>query len=214
VREIEVPAGMNSLRVTAYDFLISRMTASWYRAVLMRLPAGCRLLDVGIGTGAALLANASLLRERDVRVMGVDVDRDYVERCRREVSRTGLAERIEVRLESVDDHRGGPYEAVYFSASFMLLPDPSRALRHVGALLTPGGRIYFTQMFEHEPSRLTERVKPLLHLVTTIDFGRVTYEKDFRATLAAAGVEVEEVETIGAGRRRSSRLVMARSSPG
>jgi SAM-dependent methyltransferase len=201
---------MNSLRASAYDLLISRMTASWYRAVLMRLPAGCRLLDVGIGTGAALLANAPLLRRRNVRVTGVDVDGDYVERCRREASRAGLADRIEVRLESVYEHRGGPYDAVYFSASFMLLPDPPRALHHVTALLALGGRIYFTQTFEHERSRLTERVKPLLRLVTTIDFGRVTYEKDFRAALASAGVETEEIETIGDGRRRSSRLVAAR----
>lgn len=202
---------MNSLRATVYDFLISRMTASWYGAVLTRLPAGCRLLDVGVGTGAALLGNASLLRERDVRVTGVDVDRDYVERCRREVSRAGLADRIQVRLESIYDHRGGPYDAAYFSASFMLLPDPQGALHHVGGLLAPGGRIYFTQTFEHERSRLAERVKPLLRLVTTIDFGRVTYEKEFHAALASAGVEVEDVETIGAGRRRSSRLVIARS---
>ena len=33
------------------------MTAAWYEAVLSRLPQGYHLLDVGIGTGTALLAS-------------------------------------------------------------------------------------------------------------------------------------------------------------
>jgi hypothetical protein len=37
------------LRGAIYDAAIVGMTAGWYRAVLERLPAGCRLFDVGIG---------------------------------------------------------------------------------------------------------------------------------------------------------------------
>ena len=45
-----------------YDVIIVNMTARWYAAVLAQLgahlPAGARVLDVGIGTGSALAANA------------------------------------------------------------------------------------------------------------------------------------------------------------
>jgi tRNA A58 N-methylase Trm61 len=178
--------------------------------VLERIPPRAHLLDVGIGTGGALVENAALLVEKDLRVTGVDIDRAYIERCRAAVKRAGLADRVEPRLESVYDHRGGPYGAAYFSASFMLMPDPPAALRHVSSLLTAGAPIFFTQTFEHERSKLVERVKPLLRLVTTVDFGRVTYEEDFRAALAAGGAEIEEVQTLDSGRRRSSWLVVAR----
>lgn len=198
------------LRAALYDAAIVPLTADWYRSVLERLPPGCRLLDVGIGTGAALLAHHGLVRSRDFRITGIDIDVAYVERCRRAVARTGLEDRIEVRLESVDDHRGGPYDAVYFSGSFMLLPDPPAALRHVAALLAHGGRIYFTQTFEHRRARTVERIKPLLRFVTTIDFGRVTYQAAFHAALAAAGVAIEEERVLHAGKRRSSVLVVAR----
>ena len=197
-------------RAWLYDAAIVPLTAGWYRAVLARLPMQCRLLDIGIGTGGALLANTSMIVEHDIRVTGVDVDAAYVERCRRAVARRGLADRIEARLESVYDHRGGPYDAAYFSGSFMLLPDPPAALRHVAALLTPGSRIYFTQTFEHRRSRAVEITKPLLRLITTIDFGRVTYEADFQRGLATGGVELEERAILHAGRRRSSVLVAAR----
>src|SRR5690348_13630963 len=128
-------------RASIYDAAIVRMTADWYRAVLTRLPAGSRLLDIGIGTGSALLANADMLVSKDLRVTGVDIDADYVERCARGVVQRRLGERIEARHESIYDHRAGPYDAAYFSASFMLLPDPPGALRHVRSMLTRGGRL-------------------------------------------------------------------------
>lgn len=198
------------LRGLIYDAAIAPLTASWYGAVLDRLPRQCRLLDVGIGTGAALVAHAPLVTRRDLRITGVDIDAAYVERCRHVLRRGGLADRVEVRLESVYDHRSGPYGAAYFSASFMLLPDPAAALRHVASLLEPGGRIYFTQTFEHTRSRAVEAVKPRLRWLTTIDFGRVTYESDFVRALADAGVAVEVRETLYAGQRRSAVLVVGR----
>lgn len=195
------------MRARVYDLLIVPLTSSWYGAVLGRLPAGSRLLDVGIGTGSALLAHADLLRRRDLSVTGVDIDADYVAHCAREIARHGVADRVTVRLESIYDHRGSPYDAAYFSGSFMLLPDPPAAVRHVASLLAPGGRIYFTQTFEHERSRVMEVVKPMLRRLTTVDFGRVTYEADFGRALAAAGVECEERVVLHAGLRRSVLLL-------
>lgn len=186
------------------------MTASWYGAVLDRLPRGARLLDVGIGTGGALFTHAERLRAQELLVVGVDIDADYVARCRSEAARHGVTDRVDARVESIYDHRGGPYDAAYFSASFMLLPDPPAAIRHVVSLLAPGGRIFFTQTFEHERSPFMETVKPLLKRVTTIDFGRVTYEDEFVQTVAAAGIDLEERVVLHAGRRRSGLLMTAR----
>ncbi len=198
------------LRARLYDRAIVPMTARWYAAVLQRLPDRCRLLDVGIGTGAALLANGPLVASKDLRVTGIDIDAAYVERCRAMVTESGLAGRIDAKLESVYDHAGGPYDAVYFSGSFMLLPDPVAALGHVASLVAPGGAVYFTQTFEHSRSRVMERLKPALRFVTTIDFGGVTYERDFLGAVSAAGLVVEEQTVLEAGRARSSVLVCAR----
>jgi cyclopropane fatty-acyl-phospholipid synthase-like methyltransferase len=185
------------------------MTAAWYRAVLARLPARCRLLDVGIGTGAALIANADVLVQKDVHVTGVDVDAAYVARCRDALARRRLDDRVTVRLESIDRHEGGPYDAVYFSGSFMLLPDPAGTLRRVRSLVVPGGPVYFTQTFEHRRSRATELVKPLLRAITGIDFGRVTYEPDFRRTLDEARFRIADMATVTQGSHRSAVLVVA-----
>ena len=54
-----------------------------------------------------------------------------------------------------------------------------------------------------------ELAKPLLRPLTGIDFGRVTYEPDFRATLAAADFRLVELGTLRPGSRRSAALAIA-----
>jgi len=208
-----VSSRAGGLRARIYDAAILPLTTSWYAAVLERVSDRARILDVGIGTGGALTGNAAVLRRKQLHVTGIDIDADYVARCRRRVAEEGLRGHVEPRLESVYDHHGGPYDAVYFSASFMLLPDPQGALTHICTMLTPEGVLYFTQTFENERSPLVERMKPVLRALTTIDFGRVTYEDAFRRELREADVDLLEMERLGGARSRSYQLCVARPRP-
>lgn len=197
------------MRGWIYDRALPKLTSRWYRAVLERLPAGSQLLDVGIGTGGALAANADLVHERDVSIVGVDIDRDYLERCQKNIDKADLHDRVQTQRVSILEYEREGFDAAYFSASFMLMPDPPAVLRHVVELLAPGGRVYFTQTFEERRSTVMEKIKPLLHKVTTIHFGEVTYEEDFLATVEGAGLEVVEHVKLGGSKKRSGRLVVA-----
>ena len=201
------------IRSAIYDGLILGLTSRWYAEVLSRVPEGAMLLDVGIGTAGALVANSDLVRRKRLRITGIDVDAAYVGRARRRLRGSPIAGQTELRLQSVYDHQGGPYDIVYFSGSFMLLPEPERALRHCGSLLNPGGRVFFTQTIHARPSRWMEVLKPALKQVTTIDFGRVTYEDDFKAQIDAAGLELEEFTTLDQHGNRASCLAMACPRP-
>jgi tRNA A58 N-methylase Trm61 len=198
------------MRAWIYDHAFLPLTIKWYRSVLEQLPAGCRLLDIGIGTGGALVANKDLLEGKDLHVYGVDIDADYVKQADAAIRAAGLADRVTVALESIYDHKGGPYDAAYFGASFMLMPDPQGALRHVMSLLRPGGRVYFTQTFQEKRSKIVETMKPLLVKLTTIDFGKVTYEADFLKVVDEAGMEVLSNDTLDKGRMQSFRRVIGR----
>jgi SAM-dependent methyltransferase len=200
----------SAVRAWVYDRVIAGMTAKWYRQVLERLPDGARLLDVGIGTGAALARCADVVRAKNLSVVGLDIDRDYLAYCQAALGRAGLTGHVTPVLGSVYDHRGGPYDAVYFSASLMLLPDPVAAIAHVSTLLAPGGRLFSTQTFHHRRSPVLEWAKPLAQHVTSIHFGRVTYEHEFRKAFADAGIELEELTTMHNTRRWSYRLAVGR----
>ncbi|WP_019626113.1 bifunctional 2-polyprenyl-6-hydroxyphenol methylase/3-demethylubiquinol 3-O-methyltransferase UbiG [Thioalkalivibrio sp. ALJT] len=200
-------------RSLIYDTLILRLTTQWYAAVFQRLAPGATVLDIGVGTAGALLAHERWIRERGLHVTGIDIDADYIRRARARVRAAALEGRVEVTLESVYDHAGGPYEAVYFSGSFMLLPEPERALHHCAGLLTNAGRVYFTQTFQTRRSWLVERIKPWLRRLTTIDFGQVTYAADFRAHLTNAGLTIEEWITLDEHHGRAACLVIAKPTP-
>lgn len=200
-----------AVRGWLYDRTIAPLTAGWYREVLLRLPHGSLLLDVGIGTGGALLRCADLIRERDIRVVGIDIDDDYLRRCAAGLARAGLTEQVRTCYGSVYEHYGGPYDAAYFSASLMLLPDPVRAMRHVTRLLAPRGAVYFTQTFHLRRSRVRQVVKPAIRYVTTIDFGRVTYEEDFRRDVADSGLCVDDFVVLRT--TRSAQYVLAVARP-
>ncbi|MEQ1504968.1 MAG: class I SAM-dependent methyltransferase [Myxococcota bacterium] len=196
------------MRALIYDAAILPLTTKWYAEVLDRVPRGAHLLDVGIGTGGALARNADVVREKDLHVVGVDIDPDYVQRAKNSMRNAGLDDRVEVLLESITEHRGGPYDAVYFSASFMLMPDPPSVLAHVITLLAPDGHVYFTQTFQDKRSKVMERAKPLLGKVTTIEFGRVTYEEDFRRTVELGGLALNDLVTMDRSGGRSYRLAI------
>lgn len=197
------------IRSLIYDTLILGLTSRWYAEVLKRVPAGAELLDVGVGTGGALLANADLVKAKGLQVTGIDIDADYIQRARNRLRDSPLATSADLRLESVYDHRGGPYDAVYFSASFMLLPEPGQALRHCARLLKPGGKIYFTQTIQKRPSRSMEWLKPMLKRFTSIDFGRVTYEDAFREQIRESGLELREFSVLDRHGARASCLAVA-----
>jgi SAM-dependent methyltransferase len=197
------------MRAWIYDQTFAGLTVGWYREVLKRLPRRARLLDVGIGTGGALVRNAALVKARDLHIVGVDIDPVYLRRCRKLVAEAGLARHVVPLLESVYDHRGGPYDAIYFSASFMLLPDPVGALRHAAQMLALGGRVYFTQTIHTKRAPVMEKVKPMLHRLTTIHFGRVTYEHELVEVVRRAGLHLHEWHTLGRARDLRFCLAMA-----
>ena len=200
------------MRAWIYNRALLPLTSKWYEEVLNRLPVGSRMLDIGIGTGGALLLNEPLLREKQISVLGIDIDAAYVKGCRKAVMKRGLEDLVDVQLVSVYDFKERGFDAAYFSASFMLMPDPASALSHVCSLLGADGRVYFTQTIEESRSTLMEKTKPLLKKLTTIDFGQVTYEEEFLHTLSGAGLSLLENVRLGGGRSRSARLFVGQPS--
>jgi SAM-dependent methyltransferase len=208
------------LRTALYDGAITSFTTKWYAEVLDLLPENSRLLDVGIGTGTALLANASCLRAKRITVVGVDYDQSYVDKCRALVAQNGLANQITCICCSFYDFKppdGLLFDHVYFSGSFMILPDRPRAVRKAVEMLVDreDGRLYFTQTFELRKNSMLEWFKPAMTYLTTIDFGNVTYVEDFDEALHQGGAIAVGSKKIEDGmdveNARESRIVVARS---
>jgi ubiquinone/menaquinone biosynthesis C-methylase UbiE len=185
-----------------YDIVIVRMTRVWYAAVLDRLEPNSRLLDVGIGTATALVSgkNKSVIIDKQLKIIGIDYEAAYVKKASFVCQQAGLSQQVKVYCQSIyDDKLHGlfstereRFDAAYFSGSITLMPDPAEALKCAARMLKPGGVIYVTQTFQNRPSPFMEWLKPRLHKLTTIDFGRVTYHTEVAQIVRKAGMVIAE----------------------
>ncbi|KAL3821965.1 hypothetical protein ACHAXA_004453 [Cyclostephanos tholiformis] len=197
-----------------YDTVILRLTEKWYRAVLQKLDDGSILLDVGVGTGGALLRCVDLIESKNLKVIGIDIDAAYVEAGNASIRGAHLSDRI--TIDKVDVYEGkqkildlamnlgatvnsnGQFvDAVYFSGSFSLLPDPVKALQLVSSFVKGNGaRVYITQTYQRKTPFFLPYVKPLLKYATTIDFGKLVKEEDVLQTFKESGLEILEHDVI------------------
>lgn len=67
-----------------------------------------------------------------------------------------------------------------------------KALKVAVSQVKPGGPIYITQTIQNTRSRFLEVVKPYLSLITTVDFGVVTYFPQFKKLIEDAGLTIVE----------------------
>ena len=193
---------MRTFAASIYDFVIVSMTNRWYEAVLEELPTRASVLDVGMGTGTALVCNKTALLNKGLSFTGVDYNSTYVDAARKNMTKAGLSKYVHCLYGSVyevDQHPQLPKEkfsAIYFSGSFSLMPSPPEALRATASLLKPGGKIYITQTFQKKAMWGMRTLKPLLKFITTIDFGGLVMEHEVATMVKAAGMRVERSEKI------------------
>lgn len=195
-----------------YDVVIVSMTSTWYRSMLVRVPMEAHILDVGIGTATSLLHNRDIVESKRLHVVGVDIDEHYVAAAKENIARCKLQDRVEVVCTG--DYKGGPFDAVYFSGSFMIIPDKVAFLKRCVAMLRSreDSRVYFSQTLEHRGvvGSFMEWFKPWLATLTTIDFGTVTYRDVFEGNVKAAGMAIEGMHIVKKGWFRDQVLVVAR----
>ena len=195
--------------------LFSRFTS----ISLRRVRKGDRVLDVGIGTASALARNARTVRALRLRIVGVDYEQKYVSYSRGVLFRCGLKDSVRTICASIYDKdlsvktgaKSSPFDVVYFSGSISLMPDPSEALRAAAKLLRPGGRIYITQTFQNRDFPLLSVAKPLLKYLTTVDFGRLIFQREMLAFVEGAGMRVLENKVISGSvenRWQSARMLV------
>ena len=199
------------MRAWIYDRLFKNLSSTWYKHVIEYLPENSKVIDVGVGTGSSLLSQLDLLRQKKLSWTGIDINAPYLASCQEKIDQLKANDFIKVREQSIYDLREAELlDAVYFSASFMLLPDQKQALLTSLNSLKTEGVICFTQTFETKPAPLMEMIKPLLRKFTTVDFGVVTYEAPFIELLADCGLEVVQNKVMSTQGPREMRIIIAK----
>lgn len=199
------------MKAWIYDLFFKNLSSYWYRQVIEYLPKQAKVLDVGIGTGASFFSQLSLVKEKELQWLGIDINGPYLKACQERIDEENAGSHIQVREQSIYDLKESELlDAVYFSASFMLLPDQGQALDVALDSLKPEGMICFTQTFETKKAPLMEIIKPLISKFTTVDFGVVTYQEPFLQLLAKHGLEAVHNKVMSTQGPREMRIIVAK----
>lgn len=178
-----------------YNLVIDDVTDLCYDNCLNFFPDQSRILDVGIGNGSMIERYHPVIRSKKLKITGIDINRQYLRHCRELIRRHRLEDAIEVHFAPVESYAPPEdhyFDFVFFSMSFMLFRDQQLVLDRIKPWLKQdGGVVFFQTMFKNR-SVLLDIVKPRLKYVTTVDFGRVTYEKDFFELLSDKEMAVTE----------------------
>ncbi|CAK92368.1 unnamed protein product (macronuclear) [Paramecium tetraurelia] len=136
----------------------------------------------------------------------VDIDQAYVLKANNIFRNYNLGGRkLEIRYQNfyeVTEKKEGKFDAVVFSSSFMLMPKRIEALELAKSLLNPGGSIYFILTLQPDSKKnstflqFVEYIKPKIKYFTTIDFGSITYEKEFETLLNKSQLKVVNKEKL------------------
>lgn len=176
-----------------YDLIINDVTRHCYQNCLNYFPENSNILDVGIGNGAMLRNYHKLIKSKDLKITGIDINQSYLDHCDRLIRTYELEDNIKIQHNPVETYKPAEnelFDFVLFSMSFMLFDDQQLVLDKIRNYLKPAGKIIFFQTMFKEKFSLMEFIKPKLKYFTTVDFGSVTYEKEFFDLLDRKSLEI------------------------
>lgn len=183
------------MRNLLYNLIINDFSNNCYENCLSYVPEDSTILDVGIGNGKMLKRFHHLIKSKHLKITGVDINRIYLNNCSRLIHNYNLENHLKLYhepIESFEPSRHEDFDFILFSMSFMLFENQVSILDKAKACLKPQGKIIFFQTMFKKRSRLMEFIKPKLKFITTVDFGKVTYEGEFLELLGNQNLAVTQ----------------------
>ena len=152
-----------------YDAVFGPVLQPGRKAVVqaLRLRAGERVLEVGVGTGLSLP-----LYPRDVKITGIDVSREMLEKARRRVARRRLVN-VEALLEmdaETMSFADASFDKVVAMYVVSVVERPARLLEELHRVCRPEGEIFIVNHLRSENTVLGAVEKSLARFSDKLGF--------------------------------------------
>ena len=158
-----------------YDLFVTPYTYPLLKSVYESLPNNSKILDVGIGTGTAVIENKDIIIRKNFFITGIDINKDYIDKCNQNIEKYDLYNYIEVIQNTVfllETYK--KFDIILFSDSYAVIPEVEKMVEFCNNtfLRKNGSVIIITALFETKNVFL-EWIKQNFCYLTSIDLGRM-----------------------------------------
>ena len=181
-----------------YNFFIGNYTQILYKDVLSNLPDNSKILDVGIGNGFSLTQNYVLLKQKNIKVDGIDINQIDINFAQQNVNLYDLNNHVNVECKDIFTINSKNYDYIYFSNSYSVIPDIDKMINHCREnLLKIDGEIIISTTLEHKYNYYKNFLKSNLKFIPFLfDLGRLVILSDFINDLALMNFTIEKINNI------------------
>jgi len=155
----------------------------------MRIKAGDRILEVGVGTGINVP-----LYPRNCIVTGIDFSASMLDKAHERVARKRLRNVCLLEMDAANLHfADSSFDIVYAPYVISVVPDPVKVVREMSRVCRPGGKIVILNHFRSKSpivSRVERAISPF-----TVHIG-FKADLDLAGFLAQAGLKPISIEKV------------------
>lgn len=192
------------IRDFLYDYFLGPQvgdasTSVLYGKVIDCLPDNCRILDVGFGNGSCVIDNLDKIKEKNIKIDGIDIDKDYIAAANSKISNANAHSWVTAtEMNMLDINDNFEWDFVLFSESYPVIPRDlmSELMIKATRLTKEDDSILFMHNLCDHPTRLGRILKSTACYTLLVDFGRYTSMKEFEEHLSECGLEISEKKVI------------------
>lgn len=154
------------------------------RKVLESLPDNVMILDVGIGTGYTYAKNDDLIKRKNLAILGVDIDPEYIRHAEQAVIDHELEDQIKLIVHDIyvpsSEIPTEFFDYVIFSDSYAVIPEVHEMISFCERFLRPNSEsqmIVVSTLFDQYNDKF-DWIKNHIIYLTSIDFGKMMVKND------------------------------------
>lgn len=85
---------MEEIKNSMYNEIIGSYSKNLYKSFFEKIPNNSCILDVGIGNGYAICENSEIIIEKNLKIVGIDIDFNSILTCRTNINKSNLNKHI------------------------------------------------------------------------------------------------------------------------